>query len=215
MRHPAHTPHSPQEALLLESTLFAEETDLSTLQALLDQVEEDRAASWSPRQGWRQFQKAHRACFPSPLPRRAVLWAAALGAAACVGLPLLGEPAREAPASPGAQTVPVDGGTSPLVPLGNLPYQPAQVLPDLSWLQSPVLLAGSLPSLEDLVALTRPQLRAVLPPDAWLSQGPVTLPHDAQLDAGPWFLPAEDDAPLVLETEDGTELEIRNFVRLP
>lgn len=208
-------PLSPEKALLLESTLNAEETDLSTLQALLDQVEGDHPALWSSQQGWRQFRNAHRDRFPAPLPRKAILWAAALGAAACVGLPLLGEPAQEPPASAPTQTLPVDGGTSPLIPLGNLPYQPAQVLPDLSWLQSPVVLAGSLPSLEDLVALTRPQLRAVLPPDAWLSQGPVTLPHDAQLDEGPWFLPAEDDAPLVLETEDGTELEIRNFVQLP
>lgn len=206
-------PLSPEKALLLESTLNAEETDLSTLQALLDQVEGDHPAPWSPQQGWRQFRNAHRDRFPAPLPRKAILWAAALGAAACVGLPLLGEPAQESPASAPTQMGPVDGG--PLTPLGNLPHQPAQAVPDLSWLQSPVVLAGSLPSLEELVALTQPQLRAVLPPDAWLSQEPARLPHDAQLDVGPWRPPTEDDTPPVLETEDGTRLEIRNFVQLP
>lgn len=206
-------PLSPEKALLLESTLNAEETDLSTLQALLDQVEGDHPAPWSPQQGWRQFRNAHRDRFPAPLPRKAILWAAALGAAACVGLPLLREPAQESPASAPTQMVPVDGG--PLTPLGNLPHQPVQTVPDLSWLQNPVVLAGSLPSLEELVALTQPQLRAVLPPDAWLSQEPARLPHDAQLDVGPWRPPAEDDDPLVLETEDGTRLEIRNFVQLP
>ena len=75
-------PLSPEKALLLESTLNAEKTDLATLQALLDQVEGDHPAPWSPQQGWRQFQNAHRDRFPAPLPRKAILWAAALGAAA-------------------------------------------------------------------------------------------------------------------------------------
>lgn len=206
-------PLSPEKALLLESTLNAEETDLATLQALLDQVEGDHAAPWSPHQGWRQFRNAHRDRFPAPLPRQAILWAAALGAAACVGLPLVLDSAETSrPATP-APTGSVSGWSSSVTPLGNGPYQPDR--PDLSWLSDAAVPAGQLPSLRGLVAMTQPRLRAQLPPDARLFRGPVSLPHDAQLEEGPWYPPKEEDVPLTLQTEDGTELEIRNFVQLP
>lgn len=213
MFHSPVPPLRPEEALVLESTLHAEETDLATLRALLDQVEGDHAVPWSPRQGWRQFRSTHRDRFPAPLPRQAILWAAALGAAACVGLPLvLGAGETDLPSAP-APAAPVSGWSSSVTPLGNGPYQPAT--PDLAWLSDAVVPAGQLPSLRGLVAMTQPQVRAQLPPDARLFRGPVALPHDAQLEEGPWFLPEEEDVPLILQTEDGTELEIRNFVQLP
>ena len=155
-------PSSPQARLLLETTLFQEETSLAALQDLLDQVE-DQAPAWSAQKGWRRFRADHAALFPAPPLRRAALWTAAL-AAVGGGVPLL-LPDDPAPAAPAAVTEPVQDPRR-LVSLYQLislngPTLRAPLPPSAQWSQEP----------------------AALPNDAILDQDPFFLP--SQEDALP------------------------------
>lgn len=76
-----------ERRLLLETTVFQEETTPETLQALLDQLEVPPAPC-SPEAGWKQFQRACPEPFRARPSRRALLAAACVALA--VSLPVVG-----------------------------------------------------------------------------------------------------------------------------
>jgi hypothetical protein len=78
-----------EKRLLLETTLFQEDTTPEALNALLDQLEVP-SAPFSPEEEWARFQQAHPEHFPSRRPRRAPLWAAAACLILAVVLPAAG-----------------------------------------------------------------------------------------------------------------------------
>ena len=71
----SHTTSSARRAaaqrLLLETTLFQEETSLPRLQALLTTLEDQPPPAFSAEASWRQLQATHPDCFPL---RRARAW---------------------------------------------------------------------------------------------------------------------------------------------
>ena len=135
-------PSSPQARLLLETTLFQEETSLIALQALLDQVE-DQAPAWSAQKGWRRFRADHAALFPAPPLRRAALWTAALAAPAAVTEPVQ-DPRRLVSLY---QLISLNGSTlrAPLPPSAQWSQEPAALPNDAILDQDPFFL----PSQED------------------------------------------------------------------
>lgn len=70
----SHTTSSARRAaaqrLLLETTLFQEETSLPRLQALLTTLEDQPPPAFSAEASWRQLQATHPDCFPLRRARR-------------------------------------------------------------------------------------------------------------------------------------------------
>ena len=66
----SHTTSSARRAqrLLLETTLFQEETSLPRLQALLTTLEDQQPPAFSAEASWRQLQATHPDCFPFAAP---------------------------------------------------------------------------------------------------------------------------------------------------
>ena len=89
----SHTTSSPRRAaaqrLLLETTLFQEETSLPRLQALLTTLEDQPPPAFSAEASWRQLQATHPDCFPLRRARAWRRWALAGSAAALAALVLL------------------------------------------------------------------------------------------------------------------------------
>lgn len=154
MSHTTQT-HQQERQLLLETTLFQEETTLPRLQALLDQLE---APGKAP--SWRQFQKAHPELFP---PRRRKGWALAGTAAALAALAVAlpdAIPEEQAPALPSTQT------------LSQPRFSPAGLvaLRDLADLESLQPSSVTLPA--DVILHDQP---LSLPHDYTLQEGPMDL----------------------------------------
>lgn len=91
------SPSPLEQQLILETTLFQEETTPEALHALLDQLE-PAPVPFSPDQEWTRFRQAHPEHFPSgPFPR-VLRWVAAACLALAVALPavsLLPQPPEE------------------------------------------------------------------------------------------------------------------------
>ena len=89
----SHTTSSARRAaaqrLLLETTLFQEETSLPRLQALLTTLEDQPPPAFSAEASWRQLQATHPDCFPLRRARAWRRWALAGSAAALAALVLL------------------------------------------------------------------------------------------------------------------------------
>ena len=89
----SHTTSSTRRAaaqrLLLETTLFQEETSLPRLQALLTTLEDQPPPAFSAEASWRQLQATHPDCFPLRRARAWRRWALAGSAAALAALVLL------------------------------------------------------------------------------------------------------------------------------
>ena len=88
----SHTTSSARRAaaqrLLLETTLFQEETSLPRLQALLTTLEDQPPPAFSAEASWRQLQATHPDCFPLRRARAWRRWALAGSAAALAALVL-------------------------------------------------------------------------------------------------------------------------------
>ena len=173
----SHSSLPPLERqLILESTLFQEETTPQRLATLLDQLE-PAPVSFSPSQEWTRFRQAHPEAFRPGLPRRAARWMAAACLALAVALPAALLPQRP---------------TEPAVS----PEQARTVLYHL---------AGSGSS-------SVAPLRAELPFDGRLVDGPARLPMEAELDHLPFSL--EEDVPTLADRaqepmpEEGTVLPL-------
>lgn len=165
MPNPSHSDLARR--LLLETTLFQEETTPETLNALLDQLEVP-PAPFSPEAEWARFQKAHPEHFrPRRLPLRA--------AAACLALTAVLSAA-------GSSLLP----SSEPAAHGISPREAQAVLEQLTGLSS---VAGT-------------SLRAELPFDGTLSEGPAQLPTDAELRLLPFYSSSEKTE--VLGTDEGT-----------
>ena len=128
----SHTTSSARRAaaqrLLLETTLFQEETSLPRLQALLTTLEDQPPPAFSAEASWRQLQATHPDCFPLRRARAWRRWALAGSAAALAALVLLlpaqtKESTAPAPAAgPDVENLPffLPGDTAP----GHLPFDP-------------------------------------------------------------------------------------------
>lgn len=97
-----------ERQLLLETTLFQEETTPETLSALLDQLEAP-PAPFSPKAEWARFQDAHPEHFPRRR-RRVLPWVAAACLALAAALPAAGQLSQpaEAPVSQGSASTAAD-----------------------------------------------------------------------------------------------------------
>ena len=86
----SHTTSSTRRAaaqrLLLETTLFQEETSLPRLQALLTTLEDQPPPAFSAEASWRQLQATHPDCFPLRRARAWRRWALAGSTAALAAL---------------------------------------------------------------------------------------------------------------------------------
>ena len=172
------SPHSTpdlERQLLLETTLFQEETTPEALNSLLDQLEK-APTPFSPKDEWARFQAAHPEHFPRRHLRRAIPWAAAACLALAVLLPASGLLPRAVllPASgllPRAAETPLSQGVN------------VQTAEDRAVLYQ---LAGITP------------LRAELPFDGELVEGPAAVPFaDAELYHLPFYLLEEEIDPVV------------------
>ena len=173
----SHSSLSPLERqLILETTLFQEETTPQRLTVLLDQLEPE-PVSFSPAREWARFRQAHPERFRSGLPRRATRWIAAACLALAVALPAALLPQRP---------------TEPAVS----PEQARTVLYHLAGIGSSSVAP----------------LRAELPFDGRLMEGPARLPMEAELYHLPFSL--EEDAPTLTDRaqepmpEEGTVLSL-------
>ena len=155
MSHPP-SPRALERALLLETTVFQEDTSLARLQALLDQWEgESPPPPLDLERGWRQLTRARRRRTWGR-PRR---WIAAAGVALAVALPaghLLAEAPAETPEAPSAA------------------WSPADYAPLYRFLGTHTLVAFD------------PLPRAELPNQGVLFQEPARLPADARIQDGPY-----------------------------
>lgn len=155
----SHSSPSPLERqLILETTLFQEETSPEVLNALLDQLE-PTPVPFSPDREWAKFQGAHPEHFRRP--HRAVLWVAAACLALAVALP------------------------AALLPQG--PTEPAV---------SPAQARAVLYQLAGIGPASVTPLRAELPFDGRLVEGPARLPIEAELYPLPFSL---EDAPTLAD----------------
>lgn len=145
-----------ERQLLLETTLFQEETTPETLSALLDQLEAP-PAPFSPADEWARFQAAHPEHFPRRR-RRVLPWAAAACLALAAALPAAGQLSQpaEAPISQGSASTAADRAVL---------YHLAGIAP----------------------------LRAELPFDGELVEGPAVLPFEAEVYPLPFYAPEEDE----------------------
>lgn len=140
----SHTTSSARRAaaqrLLLETTLFQEETSLPRLQALLTALEDQPPPAFSAEESWRQLQAAHPDCFPLRRTRAWRRWALAGSAAALAALVLLlpaqtKESTAPAPAlsqDAVSQVIPTSAGLAALYDLAYLEnLAPPSACPDV------------------------------------------------------------------------------------
>ena len=140
----SHTTSSARRAaaqrLLLETTLFQEETSLPRLQALLTTLEDQPPPAFSAEASWRQLQATHPDCFPLRRARAWRRWALAGSAAALAALVLLlpaqtKESTAPAPAlsqDAVSQVIPTSAGLAALYDLAYLEnLAPPSACPDV------------------------------------------------------------------------------------
>ena len=140
----SHTTSSTRRAaaqrLLLETTLFQEETSLPRLQALLTTLEDQPPPAFSAEASWRQLQATHPDCFPLRRARAWRRWALAGSAAALAALVLLlpaqtKESTAPAPAlsqDAVSQVIPTSAGLAALYDLAYLEnLAPPSACPDV------------------------------------------------------------------------------------
>ena len=163
------SPSPLERQLILETTLFQEETTPEAVASLLDQLETE-PVPFSPDQEWARFRQAHPAHFP-PGPRRAVRWVAA----ACLALAAALPTAILLPREPAA---PADNTQTP---------ETRAVLYRLAGASAPAA------------------VRAELPFDGTLIEGPSLLPPDAQIYVLPF--PLDEDPSALEDPLQGTETE--------
>lgn len=155
-----------EQRLLLETTLFQEETTLESINALLDQLEVP-LAPFSPEAEWAQFQQDHPEHFCHRRSRRAPLWAVA----ACLILAAVLSVAGVL-----FQVSEPSAVTSPVI---SQPEEARAVLYRLVGLPSE---AGT-------------SLRAEFPFGGVLADGPARLPSEAEFYFLPFYL-SEDSLPM-------------------
>ncbi|MCI5499577.1 MAG: hypothetical protein MR419_08635 [Clostridiales bacterium] len=166
-----------ERQLILESTLFQEETTPQRLAALLDQLE-PAPVSFSPAQEWTRFRQAHPEAFRPGLPHRAARWMAAACLALAVVLPAVLLPQEQtAPAVSPEQARAVlyqlaGIGPSSVTPLraelpfhGRLVEGPARLPTEAELYPLPFSLEEDVPTLADRAQEPMPEEGAVLPLD--------------------------------------------------
>lgn len=140
----SHTTSSARRAaaqrLLLETTLFQEETSLPRLQALLTALEDQPPPAFSAEASWRQLQAAHPDCFPLRRARAWRGWVLAGSAAALAALFLLlpARPKENTAPAPAlsqdavSQVIPTSAGLAALYDLAYLEnLAPPSACPDV------------------------------------------------------------------------------------
>ena len=140
----SHTTSSARRAaaqrLLLETTVFQEETSLPRLQALLTALEDQPPPAFSAEASWRQLQATHPDCFPLRRARAWRRWALAGSAAALAALFLLlpARPKENTAPAPAlsqdavSQVIPTSAGLAALYDLAYLEnLAPPSACPDV------------------------------------------------------------------------------------